>query len=111
MKLFEHQDFEQAILGAEKYFSHRRLRPAVIEKDYYVTEALRIMAATAPDKITFKGGTSLPSGAELGSAIFGTWTCSPQLPESSLLHVLLRSPVSVSGFSVECGHPIGSRQN
>jgi hypothetical protein len=49
--LFEHKDFEQAILGAEKHFSGRRLCPAVIEKDYYVTEALRVIAATAPDKI------------------------------------------------------------
>ncbi len=65
MKLFEHKDFEQAILGAEKHFSGRRLRPAVIEKDYYVTEALRIIAAMAPDKIIFKGGTSLAKGWNL----------------------------------------------
>jgi hypothetical protein len=42
VKLFEHKDFEQAILGAEKHFSGRRLRPAVIEKDYYVTEVLLV---------------------------------------------------------------------
>lgn len=65
MKLFEHKDFEQAILGAEKHFSGRGLRPAIIEKDYYVTEALRIVAATAPDKIIFKGGTSLAKGWNL----------------------------------------------
>jgi nucleotidyltransferase AbiEii toxin of type IV toxin-antitoxin system len=65
VKLFEHKDFEQAILGAEKHFSGRRLRPAVIEKDYYVTEALRIIAAMAPDKIIFKGGTSLAKGWNL----------------------------------------------
>jgi hypothetical protein len=41
------------------------LRPAIIEKDYYVTEALRIIAATAPDKIIFKGGTSLAKGWNL----------------------------------------------
>jgi hypothetical protein len=35
------------------------LRPAIIEKDYYVTEALRIIAAAAPDKIIFKGGSQL----------------------------------------------------
>ncbi len=55
MKLFEHKDFEQAILGAEQHFRERKLRPAIIEKDYYVTEALRIIAAAAPDKIIFKG--------------------------------------------------------
>jgi hypothetical protein len=65
MKLFEHKDFEQAILGAEQHFRARKLRPAIIEKDYYVTEALRIIAAAAPDKIIFKGGTSLAKGWNL----------------------------------------------
>jgi predicted nucleotidyltransferase component of viral defense system len=65
MKLFEHKDFDQAILGAEQHFRARKLRHAIIEKDYYVTEALRIIAAAAPDKIIFKGGTSLAKGWNL----------------------------------------------
>ncbi len=65
MKLFQHKDFEQAILGAEQHFHARKLRPATIEKDYYVTEALRIIAAAAPNKIIFKGGTSLAKGWNL----------------------------------------------
>jgi len=65
VKLFEHADFEQAILRAQEHFRGQGLRPAIIEKDYYVTEALRIMAATAPDKIIFKGGTSLAKGWNL----------------------------------------------
>ena len=65
MKLFENEDFEQAILGAAEHFRHRGLRPAIIEKDYYVTEALRIIALAAPDKIIFKGGTSLAKGWNL----------------------------------------------
>ncbi len=65
MKLFQHKDFEQAILGAERHFHTRKLRPAIIEKDYYVTETLRIIAAAAPDKIIFKGGTSLAKGWNL----------------------------------------------
>ncbi len=65
MKLFEHADFEQAILRAAEHFRPRRLRPAIIEKDYYVTEALRIIAATAGDQIIFKGGTSLAKGWNL----------------------------------------------
>src|SRR5260370_16028534 len=65
MKLFQHKDFEQAILGAERHFHARKLRPAIIEKDYYVTETLRIIAAAAPDKIIFKGGTSLAKGWNL----------------------------------------------
>ncbi len=65
MKLFEHPDFGQAIIRAAEHFRSQGLRPAIVEKDYYVTEALRIIAATAPDKIIFKGGTSLAKGWNL----------------------------------------------
>ncbi len=64
MKLFEHPDFEQAVLRAEQHFKKDGLRAAVIEKDYYVTEALRIIAAQG-DKVIFKGGTSLSKGWNL----------------------------------------------
>ena len=65
MRLFEHPDFEQAILQTAEHFRERRLRPAIIEKDYYVTEALRVIAKTSGDKIIFKGGTSLAKGWNL----------------------------------------------
>jgi predicted nucleotidyltransferase component of viral defense system len=65
MKLFEHPDFEQAILRATEHFDSRGLRAAIIEKDYYITEALRLIATSAPDKIIFKGGTSLAKGWNL----------------------------------------------
>ncbi|HZZ44209.1 MAG TPA: nucleotidyl transferase AbiEii/AbiGii toxin family protein [Tepidisphaeraceae bacterium] len=65
MRLFEHPDFEQAILRAAEHFRSRRLRPAIIEKDYYVTEALRVIADVAGDKVIFKGGTSLSKGWNL----------------------------------------------
>ncbi len=65
MKLFEHKDFEQAILAAEDHFKDRGLKATVVEKDYYVTEALRIVAAAAGDKVIFKGGTSLSKGWNL----------------------------------------------
>jgi hypothetical protein len=64
MKLFQHEEFEQAILQAAEHFRGRGLRPAVIEKDYYVTEALRIISG-AGDKVIFKGGTSLAKGWNL----------------------------------------------
>lgn len=64
MKLYQHAEFEQAILQAADHFHGRGLRPAVIEKDYYVTEALRIIAS-AGDKVIFKGGTSLAKGWNL----------------------------------------------
>jgi hypothetical protein len=65
VRLFEHADFEQAVLRAAEHFRSQGLRPAIIEKDYYVTEALRIIAATAGDKVIFKGGTSLSKGWNL----------------------------------------------
>ena len=65
MRLFEHPDFEQAILRAAEHFRERNLRPAIIEKDYYVTEALRVLANTSGSKIIFKRGTSLAKGWNL----------------------------------------------
>jgi hypothetical protein len=65
MRLFEHRDFQQAILQAAEHFRGRGLRPAIIEKDYYVTEALRIIAATAGEQVILKGGTSLSKGWNL----------------------------------------------
>lgn len=65
MKLHEHPDFEQAVLATAEHFKLRGLRPSFIEKDYYVTEALRVIAATAGGKVIFKGGTSLSKGWNL----------------------------------------------
>lgn len=62
MKLFQHPDFEQAIILAAKHFQPSGMREAIIEKDYYVTEALRILQQKACGKIIFKGGTSLSKG-------------------------------------------------
>ncbi len=59
MKLFEHPDFEQAIIRAAEYCNSPGMREAIIEKDYFVKEALRIINQT---KIIFKGGTSLSKG-------------------------------------------------
>ncbi len=42
-----------------------KLPPAIVEKDYYITEALRVIATTCGDKIIFKGGTSLSKGWNL----------------------------------------------
>src|ERR1035438_5851697 len=65
MKLFEHPEFEQAIVRAAEHFRGQGLRAAIIEKDYYVTEALRIISLNAGDKVIFKGGTSLSKGWNL----------------------------------------------
>lgn len=62
MKLFEHPDFEQAVIRAAEHFRARGLRESIIEKDYFVTEALRILEQTAGKLTIFKGGTSLSKG-------------------------------------------------
>ncbi len=62
MRLFEHPDFEQAVIRAAEHFLPRGLRESIIEKDYFVTEALRILEQTAGERIIFKGGTSLSKG-------------------------------------------------
>jgi hypothetical protein len=62
VKLFEHPDFEQAVIRAAEHFRARGLREAIIEKDYFVTEALRIIEREAGSKVIFKGGTSLSKG-------------------------------------------------
>jgi hypothetical protein len=65
VRLVEHPDFEQAILLAAAHFADKGLRPAIIEKDYFVTEALRAIADASGDKVLFKGGTSLSKGWDL----------------------------------------------
>ena len=62
MRLFEHPDFEQAIIRAAEHFRPRGLREAIIEKDDFVTEALRIIEHAAGSQVIFKGGTSLSKG-------------------------------------------------
>lgn len=64
-KLCEHPDFYDAILAAKNYFNHFGLTEQLIEKDYYVTEALRIVAKLYPNQVIFKGGTSLSKGWKL----------------------------------------------
>lgn len=65
MKLCESADFRDAILAAKEHFANFGLTEAFIEKDYYVTEALRIVATQWPTQVIFKGGTSLSKGWKL----------------------------------------------
>jgi len=62
LKLFEHPDFEQAIIQTAKHFHSSGIREAIVEKDYYVTETLRLIQQTSGDRVIFKGGTSLSKG-------------------------------------------------
>ncbi len=65
MKLFESPDFYDATVAATEHFKGSGLTEQLIEKDYYVTEALRIIAAQFPQQVVFKGGTSLSKGWKL----------------------------------------------
>jgi Nucleotidyl transferase AbiEii toxin, Type IV TA system len=65
VKLFESTDFYDAIVAATGHFTGSGLTAQLIEKDYYVTEALRIIAAQWPQQVVFKGGTSLSKGWKL----------------------------------------------
>ncbi len=59
MRLFSHQDFPTLVIAAAEHFG---MPPHFVEKDYYVTEALRIAQRNLADRVTFKGGTSLSKG-------------------------------------------------
>ena len=56
MKLFEHPDFGQAILQAAEHFHGEGWRPAIVEKDYFVTETLPSSPTTTEStEPTFQG--------------------------------------------------------
>ena len=59
MKLFEHPEFEQAMLRTAAQFG---VSEQFVEKDYYVTEILRIVHRELGERAIFKGGTSLSKG-------------------------------------------------
>ncbi len=62
MRLFEHSDFPTLVIAAAEHFE---MPPHFVEKDYYVTEALRIAQQNLVGRVTFKGGTSLSKGWRL----------------------------------------------
>jgi hypothetical protein len=62
MRLFEHADFQAICIDAARRFNQPE---QFVEKDYYVTEALRIAAHTQEGHLVFKGGTSLSKGWHL----------------------------------------------
>lgn len=64
MRLFESSEFEEAITQSRAHFAGKGtdLTEQFIEKDYYLTEALRMIAGAFPAQVIFKGGTSLSKG-------------------------------------------------
>ena len=47
MTLFEHPDFEQAILATADHFGELGLRPSIIEKDYFAPEGMSFARSDA----------------------------------------------------------------
>lgn len=62
MNLYEWSEFEQAVNAAA---AAAELDQRFVEKDYWVTTVLRLVADELPDKTIFKGGTSLSKGWKL----------------------------------------------
>lgn len=59
VRLFEHDDFTTAVTAASEATG---LPEQFVEKDYYITEVLRLIAHRYGGKVIFKGGTSLSKG-------------------------------------------------
>lgn len=57
--LFQRDDFPELV---DATAANLGINPAIVEKDYYVTEALRAIATAYGEAIMFKGGTSLSKG-------------------------------------------------
>ncbi|MBQ6872056.1 MAG: nucleotidyl transferase AbiEii/AbiGii toxin family protein [Bacteroidales bacterium] len=57
--------FTDAVLAASEYLD---IRPVYIEKDYWITRSLKLMAQNSnADKAIFKGGTSLSKAHKIGN--------------------------------------------
>jgi hypothetical protein len=68
MRLYQHPDFGPIIVATTEWLQHTgltRINEQIVEKDYYVTEALRIVARNFGDSVLLKGGTSLSKGWNL----------------------------------------------
>lgn len=59
VNLHEHEDFQQVVIRAAR---HHGLDEQFVEKDYYVTEVLRVVQSQLQHRTIFKGGTSLSKG-------------------------------------------------
>ena len=66
MNLHENKKlFTDAVFAASEYLD---IRPVYIEKDYWITRSLKLMAQNSDaDKAIFKGGTSLSKAHKIGN--------------------------------------------
>jgi predicted nucleotidyltransferase component of viral defense system len=59
MRLFEQPDYRELIVATARELG---MPEPFVEKDHWITELLRAAQATLPDRVIFKGGTSLSKG-------------------------------------------------
>lgn len=59
MRLHEHRDFAAFVTAAA---AENDLSEQFVEKDYWITQILDVVARTLPERAIFKGGTSLSKG-------------------------------------------------
>jgi hypothetical protein len=62
VRLHQHPDFAAFVTATS---AGHHLREPFVEKDYWITEILRTIATTLPDRAIFKGGTGLAKGRGL----------------------------------------------
>jgi len=62
MRLAEHPDFAAFLTAAA---TESELPETFVEKDYWITEILRMIVMTLGERAIFKGGTSLSKGWDL----------------------------------------------
>ena len=61
-RLCERASFRRHLDDAALFFAKRGIPVEYIEKDYYITECLRVVQAEVGGAVVFKGGTSLSKG-------------------------------------------------
>ena len=59
MRLLDHADYRDLLIAAA---GEHGLPEVFVEKDYWITEILRVVQTALPDRAIFKGGTSLSKG-------------------------------------------------
>lgn len=74
MKLFEHPDFEQAIIRAAEHFHPRGLRESIIEK----VSVRRVHPGPRPPKPTAREGDDTETGGRWGTRLVSCRSPTPQ---------------------------------
>lgn len=115
VRLHEHDDFAAFVTAAA---AESDLAEAFVEKDYWITEILRVIADTLPGRAIFKGGTSLSKGWGLLDRfsddidLFVDPAVEPELAKRAVDRVLKQLATDVEtigGLSLTESNTIGGR--